>query len=317
MTRRFRNFTALFLTLACLLPLSGCAAAAEKTDVRFAALKGPTGMGIAWLMEEARNKRAANRYEFVLAGAPDALVAKLVTGELDIAALPTNTIALLSQKTGGAVQALAINTLGVLYVVERGETVRSAADLEGKTVVAAGKGTTVEAIASRLFGDKVTVDFVAEHAEAVAQAAAGKYALALLPEPFVTSLTGQNADFRVALDMTALWRESGAGALPMGGIAVRREFAEKNPEAVKAFLAEYAASVAFANEHPEDAAKLIGKFEIMPAAVAEAAIPRSNMVCIAGDEMKQLLAPYFEVLLAENPLLIGGQAPADSFYYAP
>ncbi len=307
---------ALCLTLIIALSLTGCAAA-EKADVRVAVLKGPTGMGAAFLMEENEAGRAANRYAFTVAGAPDALMTRMVTGELDIAALPTNVIALLSQKTGGAVRALAVNTLGVLYLLERGDRVSSVEDLAGRTVVAAGQGTTVEAIAGELFGSGVTVDYVAEHAEAVALTATGRYDLALLPEPFVTSVLKQNADLHVALDLTALWAERRGGALPMGGFAVRGDFAESNPEAVQTFLAEYAQSVAYANENPEGAAALIEKFDIMPAAVAMAAIPRANMVCMTGPEMKQSLADFYAVLLGGNPALIGGALPPDRFYYVP
>ncbi len=296
--------------------LSACAAAEAKTNVNIAVLKGPTGMGAAWLMAENDAGRTDNQYAFTVAGAPDALVAQLITGELDIAALPTNTIAMLYQKSQGGVQALAVNTLGVLYVLERGDTVSSAADLAGRKIVAAGRGTTVEVVAQRLFPD-AEIDYVSEHAEAVAQAVAGQYDLVLVPEPFVTSLLKQNADFRIALDITAAWAESDAGALPMGGIAVRRAFAEQHPEAIDAFLSEYAQSVTYANENPADAAALIQQYDIMQAAVAESAISRANMVCLVGADMRTELLAFYTVLLADNPALIGGALPSEDFYYAP
>lgn len=287
---------------------------AEEAQVNIAVLKGPTGMGAAYLMAQNSAGESAVQYNFTLAGAPDGLVAQMITGELDMAALPTNTIAMLSAKTDGAVQALAVNTLGVLYVLERGDSVTSVADLAGKTVVSAGRGTTAEAVASHLFGEDVTVDYVSEHAEAVAQAVAGKYDLVLLPEPFVTSLLGQDAGFEIAIDLTAAWQESTGSMLPMGGIAVQRAFVEANPELVADFLVEYAQSVAYANEHPQEAAAVIEQYEIMAAAVAEQAIPRANMVCLTGEEMHAALEAFFTVLEANNPELIGGSMPGDDFY---
>lgn len=304
----------LLLTAAMLL--TACMASAEKTDVRIAVLKGPTGMGAASLMDKNDKGEAENAYTFTIAGAPDAITAQLVTGELDIAALPTNVIAMLNQKTEGKVSALAINTLGVLYLLEKGDSIQSIEDLKGKVIVSAGKGTTAEALAIRLFPADATVDYVAEHAEAVTQAVSGKYDHVLLPEPFVTSLLAQNADFRVALNIAEAWDAEGLGALPMGGVAVRAEFAKKNPAAVEAFLAEYKESVDYANSNPAEASVLIEKYDIMMAAVAEEAIPRCNMVLMTGDEMKEALISFYTVLLENNPALIGGAMPGDGFYYA-
>lgn len=306
----------LSLILAVLLMLSG-AALAEAPAVNLAVLKGPTGMGAAYLIDQNAENASANSYQVTIAGAPDLVVSGLVTGELDMAALPTNTIAMLHGKTDGGVQALAINTLGVLYVLERGDSVQSAADLSGKTIVSAGRGSTAEAVANYLFPQDATIDYAAEHAEAVAQAVAGKYDLVLVPEPFVTSLLAKDEGFRIALDLTALWEEATGASLPMGGIAVRKAFAEAHPGAVAAFLDEYAQSVAYANEHPAEAAALIEKHDIMQAAVAEKAIPRANMVCITGGDMKAALESFYAVLVSDNAALIGGGLPDGDFYYVP
>lgn len=311
MKKQSRVFAAL-LILVCLM--SGMALA-EETTVRIAVLKGPTGMGAAPLMAANEQGETRNQYAFSIAGAPDVLVPQIVTGELDMAALPTNTIAMLSAKTEGAVQMLAVNTLGVLYVLQRGDSVHSIDELSGKTIVSAGRGTVVEAVANYLFDDSVTVDYAAEHAESVGKAVAGEYDLVLLSEPFVTALLAQDQGFRIAIDMTAAWEESTGSMLTIGGIAVRREFAEENPEAVATFLEEYAQSVAFANEHPQEAAAMIESFDIMTAAVAEEAIPRVNIVCLTGTEMKEALKTFYAVLEQSDPALMGGAMPEDAFYF--
>lgn len=311
--KKLSMLLALLLALSLFIP----GTLAETPQVQIAVLKGPTGMGAAQLMAENDAGNTDVQYAFTIAGAPDALIAQLVTGELDMAALPTNTIAMLHQRTEGGVQALAVNTLGVLYLLERGDTVSSLEDLAGKTIVSAGRGTTAEAVADHLFGEDITVDYVAEHAEAVAQAIAGQYDLVLLPEPFVTSLLAQDQGFRVAVDLTQAWEESTGSMLPMGGIAVRKEFAEANPETVASFLRAYADSVAYANEHPAEAAAIIETYDIMAAAVAEKAIPRANMVCMTGEPMRDALTAFFGVLQESNPALIGGAMPGDDFFYAP
>ena len=237
-----------------------------------------------------------------------------------VPALPTNAIAALYQKTEGGVQALAVNTLGVLYVLERGESVQALSDLDGKTILSSGQGSTAEAVLNYLLaaaGVTANVEYVSEHSEVVAKATAenSEYDVVLLPEPFVTMMGMQAPDFRVALNLTEEWNRQGAGLLPMGGIAVRREFAEENPEAVAAFLEEYAASVEWVNANAEEAATLIEQYDIMKAAVAKNAIPRANMVCLTGDAMRMVLENFYGVLEGFNVKLIGGAAPGEDFYY--
>ncbi|MDD7446795.1 MAG: ABC transporter substrate-binding protein, partial [Clostridiales bacterium] len=293
---------------------------AEKAAVNVAFLKGPTGMGAAKLMADADAGTTQNAYSFTLVGAADVVTGQLVSGELDMAALPTNAIAALYQKTEGGVQALAVNTLGVLYVLERGESVQALSDLDGKTILSSGQGSTAEAVLNYLLaaaGVTANVEYVSEHSEVVAKATAenSEYDVVLLPEPFVTMMGMQAPDFRVALNLTEEWNRQGAGLLPMGGIAVRREFAEENPEAVAAFLEEYAASVEWVNANAEEAATLIEQYDIMKAAVAKNAIPRANMVCLTGDAMRMVLENFYGALEGFNVKLIGGAAPGEDFYY--
>lgn len=316
MKKRLVLFAALLTALTMFFSCAG----AEKAAVNVAFLKGPTGMGAAKLMADADAGTTQNAYSFTLVGAADVVTGQLVSGELDMAALPTNAIAALYQKTEGGVQALAVNTLGVLYVLERGESVQALSDLDGKTILSSGQGSTAEAVLNYLLAAAdvtANVEYVSEHSEVVAKATAenSEYDVVLLPEPFVTMMGMQAPDFRVALNLTEEWNRQGAGLLPMGGIAVRREFAEENPEAVAAFLEEYAASVEWVNANAEEAATLIEQYDIMKAAVAKNAIPRANMVCLTGDAMRMVLENFYGVLEGFNVKLIGGAAPGEDFYY--
>ena len=316
MKKRLVLFAALLTALTMFFSCAG----AEKAAVNVAFLKGPTGMGAAKLMADADAGTTQNAYSFTLVGAADVVTGQLVSGELDMAALPTNAIAALYQKTEGGVQALAVNTLGVLYVLERGESVQALSDLDGKTILSSGQGSTAEAVLNYLLaaaGVTANVEYVSEHSEVVAKATAenSEYDVVLLPEPFVTMMGMQAPDFRVALNLTEEWNRQGAGLLPMGGIAVRREFAEENPEAVAAFLEEYAASVEWVNANAEEAATLIEQYDIMKAAVAKNAIPRANMVCLTGDAMRMVLENFYGVLEGFNVKLIGGATPGEDFYH--
>ena len=298
----------------------------EKPAVRVAALKGPTAIGMLNLMESSDKGEAANTYTFTLAGAPDEIVGKVATGEVDIAAVPTNLASVLYAKTKGQVQLAALNTLGVLYIVETGDAVHSVADLEGKTIAATGQNATPEYALNLILeknglkaGETVTVEYKQEHAEIAPLLASGQVEIALLPQPFVTSLLAQNENVRVALDVTQEWDKAvvGASQLTMGALVVRREFAENNKEALNAFLAEYKTSVEMATGEDTLAhtAQLAEQYDIMKEAIALKAIPQCNITFIEGEEMEQIASGFLTVLFEANPQSVGGALPDEAFYY--
>ncbi len=293
-------------------------AAAERPVINIGLLKGPTGMGAAVLLDNNEKGTSKAQYDLTLAGAPDVLQAALINDTLDVAALPSNVAAVLNKKTEGKVQILAVNTLGVIYLMSNDENVKTVADLKGKTILSAGKGTTTEYVLNYILSKNgltdVNVEYASEHAEVISKAAAGGYDVVLLPEPFVTQMKAKDIGFSVAVDLTKEWKALGGGELTMGCIAVRTEFAEKNPEAVKAFLEDYTASVNAVNADTEAAGTLIEKFDIAKANIASKAIPGCNIVVMTGEEMKTNVSAYLTVLHSSNPASVGGTLPGDSFY---
>ena len=298
---------------------------AEKTekapiDVDIMALKGPTAMGLVEMMENSD-------YNFSIVASVDEVSPKLLQGETDIAAIPANLASVLYNKTEGEIQVLAINTLGVLYIVENGETIQSAADLKGKIIYASGKGATPEYALNYILSSNginpetdVTIEWKSEHSECVAALASQENSVAMLPQPFVTTAQAKNSQIRTALDLTKEWdalQKDGEQKSSMitGVVVARKKFAEENPEEIQEFLKEYHTSVDYVNENVKDAAQLIEKYDIVPAAVAEKALPACNIVCIDGEEMKEKLSGYLEVLNAQNPQAVGGEIPENDFYY--
>lgn len=302
--------------------------ATDLTEVKVAALKGPTAMGMVKLMDDSDNgDTGANQYTFTIAAAPDEVTPQIVQGNVDIAAVPANLASVLYNKDGVDVSVLAVNTLGVLYIVENGETVQSVEDLKGRTIYASGKGATPEYAlnymlqANGIDPEKdVTIEYKSEHSECVAALAADEDAVAMLPQPFVTVAQTQNANIRVALDMTEEWQKAAEAngeeaTLVTGVVIARNDFITEHPEAVELFLEQYAASVDYVISNVSDAAQLVGNYDIVAAPVAEKAIPYCNITCITGEEMKQKLSSYLAVLAEQNPAAVGGALPEDDFYY--
>ncbi len=302
------------------------ASTAEKATVNLATLAGPTGMGMSFMLDGSDNGTTINKYNYTVCAGPDEITGKLVAGEYDIAALPTNAAATLYNKTQGKVQMLALNTLGVLYVLEKGDSIKTIADLKGKTVYVSGQGATPEYALTYLLeanglkvGTDVKLDFTySAHADLVAFAATGAADVVLLPEPTVTGLLSQNQDMRVALNLNDVWSDTtkNDSVMAMGCVVVNAKFAAENPQVVKDFMTDYKASADKVNADNTAASEVIAKLGITPkAGVALKALSRCNIVCIQGAEMKDMVTPFFEVLYNANASSVGGAMPDENLYY--
>ena len=273
----------------------------ETVPVRVMTLNGTTGFGMAALIAASDKGEAALNYSFSVESDPSAVTAALVSGDCDLAALPTNAAAALYNKTEGKVQILALNTLGVLYLVSDGSVeVTSFADLDGQTVYAPAQNPSfIFEYLCKANGVDVTIDNTyAQPAELNAAISSGKVALAVLPEPMVTVARAQNAELSVALDLTAEWdKVAEPGSLVQGCVVVRTEFAEANPDAVRVFLEEYGASVDLLQSDTEAAAALIEQTGIFTkAAVAAKAIPNCNVCFITGREMQKSMSAFLQIM---------------------
>ncbi|WP_304086444.1 ABC transporter substrate-binding protein [Peptostreptococcus stomatis] len=318
--------------LAALLVATGLTACGQKEEVssepavtaKVAALKGPTSMGMVKMMADQKDAKEKN-YEFTIGSSPDEIAPKFLKGEFDIVALPSNLASILYNKSQGKVQVLAINTLGILYLMENGDTVKSVGDLKGRTIYSSGKGAVPEYAfnyilkANGLNPDTdLRIEYKSEHTEALAALLNDKSSLAVLPQPFATVASLKNKGLRPALDLTKEWDKASKNAkstMITGVVVVNKDFAAKYPERIKKFMADYKASIDYTNTNVDDAAKLIEENNIVPAAVAKKAIPQCNITYIDGSDMKDKLSGYLQVLFEANPKSIGGKMPADDFYY--
>jgi NitT/TauT family transport system substrate-binding protein len=295
----------------------------EPIDIRIGGLKGPTSMGMVKLMDSAEAGTSANNYTFTIAASADELTPKLVKGDLDIVAVPANLASVLYNNTDKKVKLLAINTLGVVYIVEKGNEVHSLKDLKGKTVYATGKGTVPEYTLRYLLSQNgidpdtdLTIEWKSEPTEVVTILAQNEGGVAMMPQPFVTVAQTQLEGLRIAADLTQEWDDLDNGSSFITGVLiVRSDFVEQYPEQLSAFLDEYKESTEFVNSNIPEAAKLIEKINIVKAPIAEKAIPYCNITYIDGEKMKTAMAGYLQVLFEQNPKSIGGALPEDDFYY--
>ena len=321
MKKTVSSLLILCLVLLVCLSATACADVAIDKDlpVRVWTLNGTTGFGMAGLIADAGDGKAALNYSFSVESDPSVVTAALVSGDCDIAALPTNAAAALYNKTKGQVQVLALNTRGVLYLVTDGtEKIESISDLDGKTVYAPAQNPSfIFAALCSKYGIELDIDTsYAQPAELNAAVAAGKVSLAVLPEPMVTVAKSQNQDLVAALDLTAEWdKVMEPGSLVQGCVVVRREFAEKHPAELKQFLADYEASVKLLSDDVQAAAAKIEASGIFAkAAVAAKAIPNCNVCFVTGEDMQRDLGAFLEIMFEKAPQSVGDAVPGDDFY---
>lgn len=297
----------------------------EPQNVRIGSLKGPTSMGLVYLMDRAQNNETANNYEFTMAAAADELLPAMISGDLDIILVPANVASVLYNKTNGGVSVIDINTLGVLYMVSGDNAIRNMEDLKGRTVYLTGKGTTPDYVLQYLLKENglTTADVFLEYKSEAAEVAAVLHekpdAIGVLPQPFVTAACAQNENLSVVLDLTKEWaavQGEGGSSLVTGVTVVRNAFLEEHKETVDRFMEEHAAGADYANEHVDEAAELVAAAGIIEKApVAAKAMPACNITYIDGVDMKTALSGYLEVLFTQDASSVGGSLPGDDFYY--
>ena len=324
---KMKKITLFSVLMVLCLFVAGCGSTQKKeaTTIRIGSLKGPTSMGLLYLMEDAQAKKTQNSYSFQMATAADELLPLMIKGELDMALVPANVASVLYNKTEGQVAVVDINTLGVLYMVSGDTTLEKITDLKGKTIYLTGKGTTPDYVLQYILAQNgmstadCTLEYKSEATEVAALLAEKEDAVGLLPQPFVTVACAQNEALSVIFDMNEEWDKvqgENASSMVTGVTVVRKEFLEANEEAVKTFLKEHEESTKAINENPEEGAALVVKAEIIgKEPIAVKAIPYCNIVSITGDTMKQYLSGYLQVLYDQSKEAVGGNLPGEDFYY--
>ena len=298
---------------------------ADGTLVRVASLKGPTSLGLLFLMNKADKGETANTYEFQMATGADEILPLMVKGDLDIARVPANVASVLYHKTQGGVEVIDINTLGVLYMVSGEDGLTNFTDLKGKTIYLTGKGTTPDYVlqylltANGMSADDVILEYKSEATEVASVLAEDPTAIGLLPQPFVTAACMQNDALKVIFDLNEEWNKvqgEDGSSMVTGVTVVRKEFLEENEEAVKSFMEDHKASAEDINADPATGAALAVEAQIVAKEpIAQKAIPNCNITYIDKAEMKQALSGYLDVLFHQDSLSIGGGLPESDFYY--
>ena len=323
-----KRILAILLSLALILAFgAACGQAKDEVPttvseiVDIAALNGPTGMGMAKLMD------MTEKYSVTTYQAPTDITTKLISGEVDVAALPSNMAAVLYNKTQGEIGAISPIVLGVLYVLGNDVDLQSVGDLKGKTIYASGQGGTPEYVLQKVLETAgldpekdVTVKWLANHADVNQKLLSEEGTIAMVPEPFVsTALAAGNNDIRQIFDLNAEWQNATGQELPMGVLVARKDFVTERQADLEVLLADYEDSVTFVNGDADEAAAfIVEKGFIAREEIAKSAIERCKIVLYAGknaNKGEDILKTFNETLYEMEPASVGGTLPDDELYY--
>lgn len=342
------KITAAFLSLAMVVSMAACSSSESNdqssagstetqqinTTVNVGALYGPTGVSMAKLATEKAtfadaysddSSEYVNTYNTTYANEPTEIVGLLSSKTLDIACVPTNLAAKLYKVTNGNVKVAAVSTLGVLYMIDTSGTVKSVADLEGKTLEAPStvQGSNPEYIINYLISKNNLTDTKVNYQyspdELAAKIVSGDVSTIMLPEPKFTAvknqLTKAGIEFTVT-DLQAEWSKVSDTEVAQGVVVVRADWLEENEGAFKTFLSDFAASSdAAVNDLANTVSQVVELGVIANETLAKQAIPNCNIVCKTDDEMKSAVSAFIQVLFDADPKSIGGAIPDDAFYY--
>jgi NitT/TauT family transport system substrate-binding protein len=301
----------------------------DATDVNVGLIMGPPSMGMGWMINEAKEGNTYNNYNFEVGGVDySALAAKLNTGEYDIIHCPSNVGAILynNKDLQEEVKVIDIGNLGLLYILTTDDSIQSMEDLKGRTVYSIGEGGPPEYTFSYLLEQKgltsdVNLSFRSTPFEVLNLLQDEENSVALLPQPFVEVAKLLVPDLKVPIDITEEWDnlglESGAESVTTITI-VRKAFLEEHEQAVVEYLNLAKKSVAYCLSHVDEAAEWTDEFEtFLNKDVAADAMHYVNMCALTGDEMKEKLSGFLQIMYDYNPDAVGGAMPDDNFYYIP
>lgn len=293
----------------------------EKENVTIAGLKGPTSIGMIKMIDEKSLNDNSYNVEYIQESAPDALTAKIINGDIQISSVPINLASVLYNKSNKAIQIVAVNTVGNLYIVGS-DDISNLEELNDKVVGMSGKGSTPDYAMNYIINKNnlsdVELDYNQDHATLAQKVIAGDTKIALLPQPFATQVTMKNEDVKTLIDLNESWKNvtNDESKLYTGCLIINKEFAENNKEFVEEFLLEYENSVKWVLENPEEASQLVEKNEVMQGAkLIEKAIPYCGITYEFASDIKESLDSFYKILFEFNEASVGGSLPDEEFYY--
>jgi len=338
---RVKRILAGLIVMTLFLGLAGCSQAQAPTpatapaptakieQITIAASQGSGSYPLASLVENNALKDIADKTVIEPWVTSEQLSAMVTSNQAQFVVGPITNFLMLYNK-GANVKLVNVSVWGMLYILSADDSVKSIADLKGKTIAVTGGLTSYHGNLLKYILTKNNIDpekdltiVNMDMTEASSQLATGGIKLALSNEPNST-ITIENAKkgnvtVTRAIDLQKEWAKAVGNEnarIPQAGLVVVGDNAQ-NQALVTAVRDKYLESAKWINDNPTQAGPMVEKyFPKMKAAAVEQSLPFAGLNPVAASECKQEINDFLtEYLKVAPPASIGGKMPDDGFYY--
>jgi NitT/TauT family transport system substrate-binding protein len=316
----------IILCLVSILILPGCRNrnndSTETVSYTIATLKGPSSMGMIALIDSLERTQGSNISVKIL-DEPVQVRKMMLDGSADFALLPATTAAILYNK-GLDYRLVAIPVWGTLYLFGSDPSIKEWKDLKNKKVNLMGRGMTPDILFRYLLKKNgldpekdLELDYsFPTHIDLANAVAAGRVKLGVISEPLVSLVMQKNKNVRPIMDLNGEWSKVESIPVASTALMVKASLIRKNPKFVEQIISAYSGSSKWVITHPDSAAALIVKYNIVPGYdVALSSIPRSNLNFVRANDIKADIYKYLKIFYELDPETIGGKMPDENFIY--
>lgn len=292
----------------------------EKTVIRIAAPKAPPVLPVLKMMQDkALGENVEIKLEFW--ETPEQLIAMVQGNDSDMYAFPLTVIAKLYNK-GMGVKLTNVNTFGVSYFMSSDDSVKTWADLKGKTIYVPLQSSPPDVMTQFFLNEAgLTKDdykiVYASKTELAQLMMSGKAKYGTMIEPLVSAVKMKNPDMKVVMSFEKEWQKvkNTDKKIPNAGFGASASFADKHHELVVKFEKEYEKATKWINENLDKAGEMAESKLGMKKAIIVKAIPNMGLEYKSASDSKAELDDFYQLLFDFNPSTIGGKIPDEKMYF--
>lgn len=320
----------LVILLSCLflltvLPTTGFSAKAKNKDPQNIKIYYPDGIPALAIAKMAKEKPTLDNnltMDYEVQNTPDALIAKVVSGEADIAIVPSNVTAQV-YNNNLSYKLAATAGWGSLYMVSTQE-IKNYNYIVGRRILNIGQGLTPDIVFRYILSKNrininkdIRVTYLNSATELAPAFIAGRAKIAIMPEPMLSTVLTKKSDAKVYMDLNKEWMKinGSTNGYPQSSLIIKKDLIENHRDFVDKFLEAFKDSIAWGNKNPDKLGEYAEKLSLsMNKAIVQKSIGRANMRYVYIKDCYKDYQSYFKVLLDFAPKSIGGKLPDEGIY---
>jgi len=272
----------------------------------------------------------AAKVEFRLWKNPDELRAILLKKEAHIVAIPTNVAANLYNKKED-IKILNVSIWGILEIVSRDKNIKTIEDLKGQEIVVPFRSDMPDIVLQAIMkkaGLNPKKDFDIQYAptppDAMQMLILRRADNVLLAEPATSMAMIKTGSFPLKLIVPDIYRSVNLqkewgkvfqvdGRIPQAAVSVVGKL--DNQIAVRV-EEEYKKAVSWYKNNPQEAGFLVKEYiDFFSPKAVSLSIPNVQIEAVSAMDAKEDLEKFFQILLENEPKLIGGKIPDEGLYF--